>query len=67
MVRALKEQGLRACGIDVSETSIEIARQFSETCQVYDGRRIPFPDGKFQAVGAFNVLEHVEDPIGFPG
>ncbi|HEY0256082.1 MAG TPA: class I SAM-dependent methyltransferase [Candidatus Methylacidiphilales bacterium] len=65
VVRALQEQGLRAHGIDVSETSIEIARKSSEACQVYDGQRIPFPDGNFQAVGAFNVLEHVEDPIAF--
>ena len=42
-----------------------MARLHSETCQVYDGRQIPFPNGTFQAVGAFNVLEHVEDPVSF--
>ena len=65
VVQALENQGFCAHGIDVSETSIEIARTHSETCQVYDGHRIPFPDETFQAVGAFNVLEHVEDPVCF--
>jgi SAM-dependent methyltransferase len=64
-VRTLAEKGLIAHGVDVSETSIELARAHSETCQVYDGRRIPFPDAMFQAVGAFNVLEHVEEPVAF--
>jgi 2-polyprenyl-3-methyl-5-hydroxy-6-metoxy-1,4-benzoquinol methylase len=65
VVKDLKTQGFCAHGIDVSETSIELARIHSETCQVYDGRQIPFPNETFQAVGAFNVLEHVEDPVSF--
>jgi 2-polyprenyl-3-methyl-5-hydroxy-6-metoxy-1,4-benzoquinol methylase len=65
VVQALKNQGFCAHGIDVSETSIELARIYSETCQVYDGHQIPFPNETFQAVGAFNVLEHVEDPVSF--
>jgi SAM-dependent methyltransferase len=64
-VRALTQQGLVAHGVDVSETSIELAREHSATCQVYDGRQLPFPDAMFQAVGAFNVLEHVEEPVAF--
>ena len=34
------------------------------TCQCYNGKRL-LEDGHFTAVGAFNVLEHVDDPSGF--
>ncbi len=65
VVGTLTEAGFEAHGVDVSEPNIERASQFSSRCQMYDGRRLPFPDDHFASVGALNVLEHVEEPEQF--
>jgi SAM-dependent methyltransferase len=67
VVGRLKEAGFEAYGVDVSEPNIARARKFSDRCQLYDGRRLPFPDGHFSSVGALNVLEHVDEPESFLG
>ena len=51
--------------MDVSELSIARAKKFSERCQVYDGKRLPFSDNYFDSAGALNVLEHVDEPEAF--
>ena len=65
VVARLREQGFEAHGVDVSEPNIQRARQFSDRCQLYDGRRLPFDDQFFGSVGALNVLEHVDEPEAF--
>ena len=65
VVARLAEAGYEAYGVDVSEPNIERARKFSERCQLYDGKKLPFPDQHFASVGALNVLEHVEEPEAF--
>jgi SAM-dependent methyltransferase len=65
VVARLTEAGCEAHGVDVSGPNIERARKFSERCQLYDGRHLPFPDQHFASVGALNVLEHVEEPEAF--
>src|SRR5262245_10877548 len=65
VVGRLTEAGYEAYGVDVSEPNIERARRFSSRCQLYDGKRLPFPDQYFGSVGALNVLEHVEEPESF--
>src|SRR5688572_2405964 len=65
VVARLTEAGAEAYGVDVSEPNIERARKVSDRCQLYDGRRLPFPDQHFASVGALNVLEHVDEPEAF--
>jgi len=65
VVARLTRQGYEAYGADVSQPNIARAREFSARCQVYDGRKLPFSDGYFASAGAFNVLEHVENPEAF--
>jgi len=65
VVARLTEAGFEAHGVDVSAPNIERARKFSQRCQLYDGRKLPFPDQHFASVGALNVLEHVDEPEAF--
>ena len=65
VVARLTEAGFEAHGVDVSGPNIERARKFSDRCQLYDGRKLPFPDQHFASVGALNVLEHVDAPEAF--
>jgi SAM-dependent methyltransferase len=65
VVGRLTQAGYEAYGVDVSEPNIERARRFSSRCQLYDGKRLPFPDAHFASAGALNVLEHVEEPEEF--
>ena len=65
VVARLKEAGCDAHGVDVSEPNIARAKKVSDRCQLYDGRRLPFPDQHFAGAGALNVLEHVDEPEHF--
>ena len=65
VVEALNQSGVHALGVDISHPNIDRALARGVTCQCYNGKRLPFEDGHFTAVGAFNVLEHVDDPSGF--
>lgn len=65
VVARLTADGFEAHGVDVSEPNIERARRHSPQCRLYDGTRLPYEDGWFDAAGALNVLEHVEEPEAF--
>ena len=65
VVARLANAGFEAFGVDVSEPNIERAKKFCPHCQLYDGKKIPFPDNFFASVGALNVLEHVDEPEAF--
>src|ERR1041385_7559069 len=65
VVARLNEAGFEAHGVDVSEPNIARARKHCSRCQLYDGRRLPFPDDFFASAGALNVLEHVDEPEAF--
>ena len=65
VVAKLTGAGCEAHGVDVSAPNIARAQQFSDRCQIYDGRKLPFPDRHFASAGALNVLEHVDEPEAF--
>ncbi len=65
VVKALRNNGFDAQGVDVSEPNIRKATEHVGHCTLYDGKRLPFEDNTFQSVGAFNVLEHVDEPEAF--
>jgi ubiquinone/menaquinone biosynthesis C-methylase UbiE len=52
-------------GIDISNTSIEIAKQRNLNVKGYDGIKISFDDLFFDTVGSYNVLEHTDNPVMF--
>jgi SAM-dependent methyltransferase len=65
VVARLQTAGFEAHGVDVSQPNVTRARQVTERCQVYDGKKLPYADGYFASAGALNVLEHVEEPEAF--
>jgi len=56
-------------GLDVHMESLNhaVSKYESENCkfQLYNGVRIPFADESFEKVVLFQVIEHVEDDLGF--
>jgi SAM-dependent methyltransferase len=65
VVARLNEAGFEAHGVDVSQPNIERAKKVCPRCQLYDGKKLPFPDDYFASAGALNVLEHVDEPEAF--
>ncbi|MGE0616346.1 MAG: bifunctional 2-polyprenyl-6-hydroxyphenol methylase/3-demethylubiquinol 3-O-methyltransferase UbiG, partial [Bacteriovoracia bacterium] len=62
----LATQGHEVTGLDLSESSLAVARAHDGTQRVSyvqgDICRAPFPDASFDVVCAMDVLEHIEDP-----
>lgn len=59
-------QGYSVTGIDLSESSLAIARKYDVTKKVNylkaDAYSLPFPDQSFDVVCAMDILEHVDNP-----
>lgn len=66
LTNAAQKAGFIATGIDISESSLSIARKLDATRQVRYLKAcaysLPFPDHSFEAVSAMDILEHVEKP-----
>jgi SAM-dependent methyltransferase len=65
VVARLDQAGFEAHGVDVSRPNIERAKKVCPRCELYDGKKLPFPDHFFASAGALNVLEHVDEPEAF--
>jgi ubiquinone/menaquinone biosynthesis C-methylase UbiE len=65
----LSESCSHITAIDVEKDSVEHARNKynSQKCsyQLYDGKKIPFPDNHFNLAISFQVIEHVPDDANF--
>jgi 2-polyprenyl-6-hydroxyphenyl methylase / 3-demethylubiquinone-9 3-methyltransferase len=66
LTNALAEKGHDVKGIDLSATSLDVARQHDRTNSVDylhgDAYALPFASESFDVVAAMDILEHVEDP-----
>lgn len=62
----LAKEGYRVTGVDLSETSLEVARRYDSTQSVRylsaDAYSLPFKAGSFDVVSAMDFLEHVDRP-----
>lgn len=58
--------GHKVTGVDLSETSLEVAGRYDQTktvtYKVANAYELPFPDASFDVLCAMDFLEHVEDP-----
>ncbi len=62
----LAKQGYSIHAIDLSESSLQIARKYDETSSVHyslaNAAHLPFKSNTFDVVTAMDFLEHVENP-----
>lgn len=53
-------------GIDISQSSLDVAKQYDTTCNAKylyaDAYQMPFEDASYDVVCAMDILEHVEEP-----
>ena len=69
LTKMIAQKGFKVHGIDVLETSIEIAREFNSTpnasFEVRDILKQPFPENSFDCITFLETIEHVENPSSY--
>jgi SAM-dependent methyltransferase len=63
LVDALREAGLRACGVERAPLAAAHARRRGRIAVADAELPLPFPDGCFHAVTFCDVIEHLRDPL----
>jgi ubiquinone/menaquinone biosynthesis C-methylase UbiE len=61
VIEAALNRGWEAVGIDVSASAVEFCHKRDLPCRLVDGNALPFPDGSFDVLTAWHVIEHVPD------
>lgn len=68
---ALAEKKHKVVGIDLSETSLQVAKRHDKTRSVryvpMSAEHLTFPEASFDVVAAMDLLEHVEKPAAVIG
>ncbi len=54
--------GGRLEGVEIAPSAVAIVRGRGLRCELYDGRRLPAPDGTYELGILSHVLEHVHEP-----
>jgi len=66
LTNVLAQEGFRVTGIDLSASSLKVARSKDLSHSVEyiqaDVNQVPFPNESFEAVSALDLLEHVDSP-----
>lgn len=65
VVDGLFKNGLDSYGVEISQSSLNIAKKRKGKYRLFDGKVIPYKNNVFDAVGSFNVIEHVENVEAF--
>jgi SAM-dependent methyltransferase len=60
-VEAACRLGWDAYGVDVSGDAVRFCRHRGLRCQIVAGAYLPYPDGYFDVLTAWHVIEHVRD------
>lgn len=61
VVEAASRRGWRAEGVDLSPYAVEKIKQRGLNARHIDGTQLPYEDGTFDVVTAWNLIEHVDD------
>ncbi|MGH7361217.1 MAG: class I SAM-dependent methyltransferase [Candidatus Methylomirabilales bacterium] len=63
-LRQMGAVGWRLTGIEVDAEAAARAREVTPNVFVGDPTEAPFPEGSFDLITAFHVIEHLPDPLG---
>ncbi len=64
VLELLAESGRRPIGVDISQRFLAAASRGSSAVAAADLAHLPFPDGSFNLVGFYQVVEHLPDVAG---
>ena len=64
LLRVAEEKGLSACGIDLSERAVKMAKQITTNSEILVGNaeKLPWKDCSFDFVTCLGTLEHLPHP-----